>query len=110
MFQIILLHARDNSRPVSPTEIQTVATLRGVKCVSKGGRAASLSAKSLSRLRPVENPQRKHRAEVGRASERAWWRYPREKLGSLLKRLYDRTGNSALDGPFTRRYSDEMNS
>lgn len=44
-----------------------LATLRSVKCVSKGGRTASLSAKSLSRLRPVENPQRKHRAEVGRA-------------------------------------------
>lgn len=85
------------------------ATLRGVKCVSKSRRAASLSAKSLSRLRPVENPRRKHCAEVGRAGE---WNVVAlsKRTGSLLKRLYDRVGNLVLNGPFTGRYPDEMNS
>ncbi|KYN40063.1 hypothetical protein ALC56_05526 [Trachymyrmex septentrionalis] len=76
--------------------------LRGVKCVSKSGCAASLSAKSLSLLRPVENPRRKHCAEVGRTSE---WKVVAlsERTESLLKRLYDRVGNSrkVLNGPFT---------
>lgn len=80
--------------------------LRGVKRVSKGARVIPLSAKSLSRLRPVEDPRRKHGTEVGRTNVVAL----SGKTGSLLKRLYGRTGNSALDGPFTGRYPGEMNS
>jgi len=56
---------------------------RDVKCVSKIGCVASLSAKSLS-LRPVENARRKHCAEVDRTGE---WNVVAlsERIGSLLK-------------------------
>jgi hypothetical protein len=64
---------------------------------------------SPSRFRTVENPRRKHRAEVGRADEPNIAALS-GRGRSLLKRLYDRAGNSALNGPFTGQYPGGMNS